>query len=193
MKIAVVGTGYVGLVSGACFAEMGVDVTCVDIDNEKIEGLKNGVIPIYEPGLKNIVLRNYEADRLHFTTDLPSVLNSMEIVFIAVGTPSDEQGNADLSYVFEVARTIGDHIDTPLLIVTKSTVPVGTSFRIREKVKERMRLRGAEDLDFDVASNPEFLKEGAAVEDFMSPDRVVVGVETERGRNLMTRLYRPFL
>jgi UDPglucose 6-dehydrogenase len=193
MKIAVVGTGYVGLVSGACFAEMGVDVTCVDIDNEKIEGLKNGVIPIYEPGLKNIVLRNYEADRLHFTTDLPSVLNSMEIVFIAVGTPSDEQGNADLSYVFEVARTIGDHIDTPLLIVTKSTVPVGTSFRIREKVKERMRLRGAEDLDFDVASNPEFLKEGAAVEDFMSPDRVVVGVETERARNLMTRLYRPFL
>lgn len=193
MKIAVVGTGYVGLVSGACFAEMGVDVTCVDIDESKIEGLKQGIIPIYEPGLKNIVVRNYDAGRLHFTTDLPSVLNNMDMVFIAVGTPSDEEGNAEMKYVWEVTETIGDYIGKPLLIVTKSTVPVGTSHRIKERVQHKLDKRGLSDLEFDVASNPEFLKEGAAVDDFMSPDRVVVGVESERAKELMTRLYRPFL
>ena len=193
MKIAVVGTGYVGLVSGACFAEMGVEVTCVDIDREKIEGLKKGVIPIYEPGLKNLVVRNHEANRLHFTTDLPSVLNDMDMVFIAVGTPSEDDGTADLSQVMTVAQTIADHMTTPLLIVTKSTVPVGTSFKVRDLIRKRLDERGMNDLTFDVASNPEFLKEGAAVSDFMSPDRVVVGVETEHAKELMTRLYRPFL
>jgi UDPglucose 6-dehydrogenase len=193
MKIAIIGTGYVGLVSGACFAEMGVDVTCVDINEERIESLKKGIIPIYEPGLKNIVERNYKAQRLHFTTQLPSVLNDMQIVFIAVGTPSDEEGNADLSYVFNVANTIGEYIEKPLLIVTKSTVPVGTSHRIRSIVEERLAERGRNDVHFDVASNPEFLKEGAAVDDFMSPDRVVVGVENENAKELMTKLYRPFL
>ena len=179
MKIAVVGTGYVGLVSGACFAEMGVDVTCVDIDEAKIEGLKQGIIPIYEPGLKNIVVRNYDAGRLKFTTDLPSVLNDMDMVFIAVGTPSDEDGNAEMKYVWAVADTIAKHITKPLLIVTKSTVPVGTSHQIKERVQQKLQERGV-DVPFDVASNPEFLKEGAAVDDFMSPDRVVVGVESER-------------
>lgn len=193
MKIAVVGTGYVGLVSGACFAEMGVEVTCVDIDKAKIEGLKQGIIPIYEPGLKNIVIRNYDAGRLQFVTDLPSVLNDMDMVFIAVGTPSDEDGNAEMKYVWTVAETIGGYIEKPLLIVTKSTVPVGTSHRIKERVQERLAARGISDLKFDVASNPEFLKEGAAVDDFMSPDRVVVGVESEWAKELMTRLYRPFL
>ena len=193
MNIAIVGTGYVGLVSGACFAEMGVNVFCVDVNAEKIDGLKKGIIPIYEPGLTNIVQRNYEADRLHFTTDLPSVLNDMDMVFIAVGTPSDETGNADLSAVFEVAETIADHLSRYVLIVTKSTVPVGTTHRLKELIRKRLDERGLSDLEFDVASNPEFLKEGAAVEDFMSPDRVVVGVETERAKELMSKLYRPFL
>lgn len=193
MRIAIVGTGYVGLVSGACFAEMGVDVTCVDIDRVKINGLKNGIIPIYEPGLKNIVVRNHEAERLHFTTDLPAVLNEMQMVFIAVGTPSDAAGNADLSYVMTVADTIADHMEKPLLIVTKSTVPVGTSYRIREAIRKRLDERGLQYLKFDVASNPEFLKEGAAVNDFMSPDRVIVGVESQEAEDLMTKLYRPFL
>ena len=193
MRIAIVGTGYVGLVSGACFAEMGVDVTCVDIDREKIDGLCNGIIPIYEPGLKNIVIRNHEAERLHFTTDLPAVLNEMEIVFIAVGTPSDAEGNADLSYVMTVADTIADHMEKPLLIVTKSTVPVGTSYRIRDMIRKRLDERGLQNLKFDVASNPEFLKEGAAINDFMSPDRVIVGVESQEAEELMSKLYRPFL
>ncbi len=193
MKIAIVGTGYVGLVSGACFAEMGLDVTCVDTDVQKIEKLKQGIIPIYEPGLKSIVVRNHEAERLHFTTDLPSVLNDMEVIFIAVGTPSDENGTADLSYVMTVADTIADNMTKSLLIVTKSTVPVGTSYRIKDRVRERLNKRGLENLKFDVASNPEFLKEGAAVNDFMSPDRVVVGVESEHAKEIMTRLYRPFL
>ena len=193
MKVAIVGTGYVGLVSGACFAEMGVDVTCVDIDKEKIEGLTKGVIPIYEPGLKSIVVRNYEANRLHFTTDLPTVLNDMDIVFIAVGTPSDEDGNADLSHVNTVAETIADNMGKSLLIVTKSTVPVGTSFRIKDLIHKRLNDRGLSDLQFDVASNPEFLKEGAAVNDFMSPDRVIVGVESKEAEELMSKLYRPFL
>ena len=193
MKIAIVGTGYVGLVSGACFAEMGVDVTCVDVDKQKTEALKRGEIPIYEPGLKSIVMRNYEAERLHFTTCLPDILNSIDIVFIAVGTPSDKTGNAEMKYVWTVADTIANHIEKPLLIVTKSTVPVGTSHKIRERVQKRLQERGIPELDFDVASNPEFLKEGAAVEDFMSPDRVIVGVESERAKQLMTKLYRPFL
>lgn len=193
MKIAIVGTGYVGLVSGACFAEMGVDVTCVDIDKEKIEGLKQGVIPIYEPGLKSLVMRNYEAGRLHFETDLISIINQMDIIFIAVGTPSDSDGNADLSYVDNVVETIANNMTAPLLVVTKSTVPVGTSFRVRDKIRKRLDERGLLDLDFDVASNPEFLKEGAAINDFMSPDRVVVGVESDVAKDLMSRLYRPFL
>ena len=193
MKIAVVGTGYVGLVSGACFAEMGVNVVCVDTDKEKIEGLCNGIIPIYEPGLKNIVVRNHNAGRLHFTTDLTAVLNDMDIVFIAVGTPSDEAGGADLKYVWQVADTIGRHIEKSLLIVTKSTVPVGTSHQIKDRITQHLINRNKEHIDFEVGSNPEFLKEGAAVDDFMSPDRVVVGVETDRARELMTRLYRPFL
>ena len=153
MKIAIVGTGYVGLVSGACFAEMGVDVTCVDIDKEKIEGLKQGVIPIYEPGLKSLVMRNYEAERLHFETDLVSIINQMDIIFIAVGTPSDSDGNADLSYVDNVVETIANNMTAPLLVVTKSTVPVGTSFRVRDKIRKRLDERGLTNLDFDVASN----------------------------------------
>jgi UDPglucose 6-dehydrogenase len=193
MKVAIVGTGYVGLVSGACFAEMGVDVTCVDIDKEKIEAIKKGEIPIYEPGLKNIVIRNYEAERLHFVTDLASILNDMEIVFIAVGTPSDDDGNANMLYVDEVVETIANNMNVPLLVVTKSTVPVGTSFRIRDKIRKSLNERGLKDLSFDVASNPEFLKEGAAVNDFMSPDRVIVGVESKSAEELMSRLYRPFL
>ncbi|MDK2968910.1 MAG: UDPglucose 6-dehydrogenase [Bacteroidota bacterium] len=193
MNVAIVGTGYVGLVSGACFAEMGVNVTCVDIDEKKIERLKQGIIPIYEPGLKPIVLRNIEAERLHFTTDLPSILNAMDIVFIAVGTPSDENGSADLKYVFEVANTIADNLSNYVLIVTKSTVPVGTTHKVKALIRQRLDERGLHNLDFDIASNPEFLKEGAAVDDFMSPDRVVVGVETEKAKELMTRLYRPFV
>lgn len=193
MKIAVVGTGYVGLVTGACFSEMGLDVTCVDTDKQKIEDLKKGIIPIYEPGLKNIVHRNFDAKRLKFTTNLISILNDVAIVFIAVGTPSDKDGDADLTYVLQVAETIAQNMTTSLLIVTKSTVPVGTSFKIKEKVRTVLNEKGLHDLSFDVASNPEFLKEGAAVEDFMSPDRVVVGVETENAKQLMSKLYRPFL
>lgn len=193
MNIAVVGTGYVGLVSGACFAEMGVNVTCVDIDVEKIEGLRRGVIPIYEPGLKDLVKRNYDAKRLHFTTELSSVLNDMDIIFIAVGTPSDKEGDADLSYVWDVTETIAENITKSLLIVTKSTVPVGTTYEIKNRISDRLEERGCSNISFDIASNPEFLKEGAAIEDFMSPDRVVVGVETQNAQDLMTKLYRPFL
>ena len=192
MRIAIVGTGYVGLVSGACFAEMGLDITCVDTDRRKIAALNEGRIPIYEPGLEEIVRRNFDAGRLHFTTDLAVCLGEVEVVFSAVGTPPREDGSADLSQVFEVARTFGRHIGRYTLLVTKSTVPVGTAERIRRIVAEELAARGAE-VPFDVASNPEFLKEGAAVKDFMSPDRVVVGVESERARQLMARLYRPFL
>ena len=192
MRIAIVGTGYVGLVSGACFAEMGLDITCVDTDRRKIAALNEGRIPIYEPGLEEIVRRNFDAGRLHFTTDLAVCLGEVEVVFSAVGTPPREDGSADLSQVFEVARTFGRHIGRYTLLVTKSTVPVGTAERIRRIVAEELAARGAE-VPFDVASNPEFLKEGAAVKDFMSPDRVVVGVESERARRLMARLYRPFL
>ena len=192
MNIAVVGTGYVGLVSGACFAEMGVNVTCVDVDKAKIDRLLSGEIPIYEPGLDGIVERNRRDGRLHFTTDLTECLSDVEIVFSAVGTPPDEDGSADLSYVLEVARTVGRSMDRYVLLVTKSTVPVGTSLKVKAVIEEELAGRGL-DIPFDVASNPEFLKEGAAIKDFMSPDRVVVGVESERARELMTRLYRPFL
>lgn len=192
MNIAIVGTGYVGLVSGACFAEMGIDVTCVDIDRRKIERLLAGEMPIYEPGLDELVRRNVEAGRLHFTTDLCDCLDAVEVVFSAVGTPPDEDGSADLKYVLEVARTFGRHIKKYTMLVTKSTVPVGTARKIKAAIQEELDKRG-ERIEFEVASNPEFLKEGAAIKDFMSPDRVVVGVESERARKTMSRLYRPFL
>ena len=192
MNIAIVGTGYVGLVSGACFAEMGIDVTCVDIDREKIEKLKQGEIPIYEPGLDELVKRNVAAGRLHFTTDLTECLDNVEVVFSAVGTPPDEDGSADLKYVLAVARTFGQNIKKYTILVTKSTVPVGTAQKVKAAIREELDKRGA-DVDFEVASNPEFLKEGAAIKDFMSPDRVVVGVESERAQKVMSKLYRPFL
>lgn len=192
MKIAIVGTGYVGLVTGTCFAEMGTEVFCVDVNTEKIENLKKGIIPIYEPGLEDLVHRNQQAGRLHFTTDLTECLDEVEVLFSAVGTPPDEDGSADLKYVLEVARTVGRHIKKHILVVTKSTVPVGTAKKVRQAIQDELDKRGAQ-IEFDVASNPEFLKEGAAISDFMSPDRVVVGVESERAEELMTRLYRPFL
>lgn len=192
MNIAIVGTGYVGLVSGTCFAEMGVNVTCVDIDESKINRLLNGEIPIYEPGLDEMVLRNYREGRLKFTTDLTTVLDDVEIVFSAVGTPPDEDGSADLKYVLEVARTVGCNMKKYVLLVTKSTVPVGTAKKVKAAIQEELDKRGV-NIPFDVASNPEFLKEGAAIKDFMSPDRVVVGVETEKAKELMSRLYRPVM
>ena len=192
MKIAIVGTGYVGLVSGACFAEMGIDVTCVDIDQAKIERLRAGDIPIYEPGLDELVLRNSQEGRLHFTTRLADCLDGVEAVFSAVGTPPDEDGSADLRYVLEVAREVGRHMQHYLVVVTKSTVPVGTAHKVEAAIREELTKRGV-DIPFDVASNPEFLKEGSAIKDFMSPDRVVVGVESEKARELMTRLYAPFM
>lgn len=192
MNIAIVGTGYVGLVTGTCFSEMGVHVTCVDVDVQKIENLQKGIVPIYEPGLETMVHRNCAAGRLEFTTDLVSVLDKVEVVFSAVGTPPGEDGSADLHYVLEVARTIGRHINNYTLIVTKSTVPVGTAQLVKQTVKEELDKRGA-DVPFDVASNPEFLKEGNAVNDFMKPDRVVVGTESEQARKLMERLYKPFM
>lgn len=192
MNIAIVGTGYVGLVSGACFAEVGVNVTCIDIDREKINRLKDGDIPIYEPGLDVLVSRNVKAGRLSFSTDLADVIDDVEAVFCAVGTPPDEDGSADLSHVIEVARTFGRLINRYSLLVTKSTVPVGTAAIIKSIIREELERRGV-DVDFEVASNPEFLKEGAAIKDFMSPDRVVIGIESQRGRRVMERLYRPFL
>lgn len=192
MNIAIVGTGYVGLVSGACFSEMGINVTCVDIDRSKIDRLLNNEIPIYEPGLDDLVKRNVEAGRLHFTTDLTTCLDNVEVVFSAVGTPPGEDGSADLKYVLEVARTFGRNIKKYTILVTKSTVPVGTAKRVKAAIQEELDKRGV-DIDFEVASNPEFLKEGAAIKDFMSPDRVVVGVESERAEKVMIKLYRPFL
>lgn len=192
MNIAIVGTGYVGLVSGTCFAEMGVNVTCVDIDKEKIARLEKGDIPIYEPGLDEMVLRNAKEGRLHFTTQLTSVIDDVDMVFSAVGTPPDEDGSADLSYVLEVAKEFGRNIHKYTVLVTKSTVPVGTARKVKATIEAELAKRGVE-IPFDVASNPEFLKEGAAIKDFMSPDRVVVGVESERAKELMTMLYRPFL
>lgn len=192
MNIAIVGTGYVGLVSGTCFAEMGVHVTCVDVNVEKINALIDGKIPIYEPGLDEMVLRNHREGRLIFTTDLTSVLDDVDIVFSAVGTPPDEDGSADLQYVLAVARQFGQNIKKYTVLVTKSTVPVGTAKKVKAVIEEELQRRGVA-IPFDVASNPEFLKEGAAVKDFMSPDRVVVGVESEKAKDMMTRLYRPFL
>lgn len=192
MRIAIVGTGYVGLVSGACFAEMGAMVTCVDIDSAKISALKQGIIPIYEPGLKELVERNVAAGRLEFTTSLEDCINNVEAVFCAVGTPPDDDGGADLTAVKSVARTFGRCINHFNVLVTKSTVPVGTAQTVREIVSEELAKRG-ENIEFEIASNPEFLKEGAAIKDFMSPDRVVIGVEGERSRKVMERLYRPFL
>lgn len=192
MKIAIVGTGYVGLVSGACFAEMGADVTCVDVDRRKIDMLREGRIPIYEPGLDDLVSRNCAGGRLHFTTELGECLDEVEIVFSAVGTPPDEDGSADLRYVLEVARTFGRKINKYTLLVTKSTVPVGTARKVEAAIAGELAARGV-DIPFDVASNPEFLKEGDAIDDFMKPDRVVVGVESERAKELMERLYKPFM
>ena len=192
MKIVVVGTGYVGLVSGSCFAEMGVTVTCVDVDRDKISRIESGNIPIYEPGLDELVERNVRDGRLFFSTDLQAAMKDAEIIFIAVGTPQDEDGSADMKYVMQVAREIGGYLDHYVLVVTKGTVPVGSSEKVRAQIEEALAERGA-DVCFDVASNPEFLKEGSAVKDFMSPDRVVVGVDSERARQLMTTLYRPFL
>ena len=192
MNIAIVGTGYVGLVSGACFAETGAHVTCIDVDASKIARLKEGEIPIYEPGLEQLVKNNVAAGRLHFHTQLEAVLNNQQIIFCAVGTPPDEDGSADLKYVLQVARTIGRHITKYVVVVMKSTVPVGTSRKVKQAIEEELSARGV-NIPFDVASNPEFLKEGCAVKDFMSPDRVVVGVESERAKKLLTRLYKPFL
>ena len=192
MHIAVVGSGYVGLVTGACFAETGVTVTCVDVDKVKIENLKKGILPIYEPGLGEIVERNLRNGRLSFTTDLASLLDDVEIVFSAVGTPADEDGSADLKYVLDVAHTIGRNMNHYLVVVTKSTVPVGTAEKVRQVINEELRLRGV-DINFDVASNPEFLKEGMAIKDFMSPERVVVGTDSEKAEKLLARLYRPFM
>ena len=192
MKIAIVGTGYVGLVSGTCFAEIGENVTCEDTNKEKIESLQKGNIPIYENGLEEMVLRNMKAKRLKFTTSLESCLDEVEVIFSAVGTPPDEDGSADLKYVLEVARTIGRNMKQYKLVVTKSTVPVGTASKVRAVIQEELDKRGVT-VDFDVASNPEFLKEGNAISDFMSPDRVVVGVESARAEKLMSKLYKPFL
>ena len=192
MNIAIVGTGYVGLVSGACFSDLGVNVTCVDVDKIKIKRLLSGDIPIYEPGLDSLVKRNCEAGRLHFTTDLVSCLDDVDVVFSAVGTPPDEDGSADLRYVLEVARTIGQHMHKYLVVVTKSTVPVGTAQKVKATIQEELDRRG-ENVEFDVASNPEFLKEGNAIDDFMKPDRVVIGVESEKAKEIMTRLYKPMM
>ena len=192
MNIAIVGTGYVGLVSGACFAETGATVTCVDVNPDKINKLLNGVIPIYEPGLDELVKKNIKAGRLKFSTSLADVLNDQEVVFTAVGTPPDEDGSADLKYVLQVAKTIGENLDRYIVVVTKSTVPVGTARKVFSTIKAELDKRG-KGIEFDVASNPEFLKEGNAIKDFMSPDRVVIGVESEKAKKLLTKLYKPFL
>lgn len=192
MKIAIVGTGYVGLVSGTCFADTGVEVTCVDVDENKIESLKQGNIPIYEPGLDELVIKNMKAGRLKFTTSLADVINDQQIVFSAVGTPPDEDGSADLKYVMQVAKTIGENINKYIVVVTKSTVPVGTAAKVKAVIQKELDHRGVS-VKFDVASNPEFLKEGNAIKDFMSPDRVVVGVDSKRAESLLTKLYKPFL
>jgi UDPglucose 6-dehydrogenase len=192
MKITIVGTGYVGLVSGACFAEMGIEVTCVDSNIEKVARLRSGQMPIYEPGLAELVTRNSGAGRLHFTSELDSALTDAEAVFIAVGTPEGEDGSADLSHVLDVAHQIGRLLDHYTVVAIKSTVPVGTSERVREAIAEELKARGV-DVHFDMASNPEFLKEGAAIKDFMTTDRVVVGTDSSNARQLMEQLYLPFM
>lgn len=191
MKITIVGSGYVGLVTGACFSEVGIEVTCVDIDKKKIDNLNKGIIPIFEPGLEEMILRNRHKNRLHFTTEVSDAIKACDVLFIAVGTPSDEDGSADLKYVLAVARDCGRHMNDYKLIVTKSTVPVGTSEKVRRAVQEQLDLRGS-NLEFDVASNPEFLKEGAAIDDFLKPDRIVIGLESDRAKELMSNLYKPF-
>lgn len=192
MKVIVIGTGYVGLVTGACLAEVGTQVVCVDVNAEKINNLQKGILPIYEPGLEEIVSRNYQNGRLSFSTDLASVLGGATIAFIAVGTPPGEDGSADLQYVLQVAKEIGTHMSDYLVVVTKSTVPVGTAVKVNREIKQAMLDRGAL-IDYDVASNPEFLKEGAAVQDFLKPDRIVVGVNTDRAKETLEQLYHPFL
>lgn len=191
MKITIVGTGYVGLVSGACFAEVGVDVTCVDVDKNKIDKLNKGIIPIFEPGLETLVVNNKEKNRLKFSTDLKKAVQQSEVVFIAVGTPPDEDGSADLQHVLKVASEIGKYMNDYLLIVTKSTVPVGTAEKINKAITKELKERG-ENIKFDIGSNPEFLKEGAAIEDFMKPARIIVGVESEKAKSYMQKLYQPF-
>jgi UDPglucose 6-dehydrogenase len=191
MKITVVGTGYVGLVSGACFSDVGIEVVCVDVDQQKIENLKNGIMPIYEPGLEEIVVRNYQSGRLQFSTNLPEAIKGSDVAFIAVGTPPGEDGSADLKYVLAVADEIGRSMTDFIVVATKSTVPVGTGKKVQAAIQAALDQRGS-DLDFAVASNPEFLKEGAAVEDFLRPDRIVIGVENERAEQIMRRLYKPF-
>ncbi|MBI1316830.1 nucleotide sugar dehydrogenase [bacterium] len=191
MKVVVVGTGYVGLVTGACLADVGLEVVCVDVNTEKIENLKKGILPIYEPGLEEVVERNFRKERLHFSTDLPSSIKGADVAFIAVGTPPGEDGSADLQYVLAVARSIGENMNDYGVIVTKSTVPVGTAQKVQKAIADALAARGV-DIPFDVASNPEFLKEGAAVDDFLKPDRIVVGVGSERAKEIMTRLYKPF-
>jgi UDPglucose 6-dehydrogenase len=192
MNIAIVGTGYVGLVSGTCFSEMGINVICIDIDQVKIDKLQQGIIPIYEPGLEDMVLKNVKAGRLRFSTDLAEVLDDVDVVFSAVGTPPDEDGSADLKYVLAVAKTIGENIKKYTVVVTKSTVPVGTAQKVKATIQTELDKRG-ENIEFDVASNPEFLKEGTAVKDFMSPDRIVIGIESERAKEIMSQLYHPFM
>ena len=192
MKITIVGTGYVGLVSGTCFAETGITVTCVDIDVKKIENLRKGIIPIYEPGLEDMVRNNLEKGRLFFSDNLEESLAGCEAVFIAVGTPPDEDGSADLQYVLTVADDIGKHMENYLVIATKSTVPIKTAEKIRGRVADVLKRRGAS-IEFDVASNPEFLKEGAAINDFLKPDRIVIGLDSKRAEKIMRRLYKPFL
>ena len=192
MNIAIVGTGYVGLVSGTCFSEMGINVTCVDINAEKIEQLRKGIVPIYEPGLDELIDKNVQAGRLKFTTNLAEILDDTDVVFIAVGTPPDEDGSADLKYVLAVAKAIGENLKKYTIVVTKSTVPVGTSYKVKAAIQAELDNRGV-NVEFDIASNPEFLKEGAAIKDFMSPDRVVVGTENEKASRVMGRLYKPFM
>jgi UDPglucose 6-dehydrogenase len=191
MKIVIVGSGYVGLVTGACFSEVGIDVVCVDIDHKKIDNLNKGIVPIYEPGLEEMLHRNMKKGRLVFTTNIAEAVQDCEVVFIAVGTPPDEDGSADLKYVLSVARDCGRNMNDYLLVVTKSTVPVGTSEKVKAALQDELNKRKV-DIAFDVASNPEFLKEGAAIDDFLKPDRIVIGLETERAKELMKSLYKPF-
>ena len=186
MKISVIGTGYVGLVTGTCFAEVGIDVTCIDINQEKIDHLKKGIMPIYEPGLEEMVIRNYEAKRLHFSTNLGESIKGADVAFIAVGTPPGEDGSADLQYVIAVAREIGENMNSYGVVVTKSTVPVGTAGKVKAAVQEALDKRGV-NIPFDVASNPEFLKEGAAIEDFLKPDRIVIGIESQKAEEIIAQ------
>ena len=191
MRTVIVGTGYVGLVTGTCFAEMGIDVTCVDIDTNKIENLKKGISPIYEPGLDELIEKNITKGRLQFSTNIADCIDGTDVIFSAVGTPPDEDGSADLKYVLDVAKIIGQNMKRYCMVVTKSTVPVGTAKKVRDAIQKELDIRG-EKIEFDIASNPEFLKEGNAVKDFLSPDRIVVGVESKKAEELMNRLYKPF-